>query len=86
MKKVAIVTGAAQGMGYGVAINFLKKGYNVVFSDLNIDFLKKNKSKIKRDSKSKNFLIMELDVSKTKSCNNLSSKIFKEEDSDEDIL
>ena len=77
MKKVAIVTGAAQGMGYGVAINFLKKGYNVVFSDLNIDFLKKNKSKIKRNSKSKNFLIMELDVSKTKSCNNLSSKIFK---------
>ena len=31
MKKVAIVTGAAQGMGYGVAINFLKMGYKVVF-------------------------------------------------------
>ena len=44
-KKVAIVTGAAQGMGYGVAINFLKKGYKVVFTDINIDKLKKNKKK-----------------------------------------
>ena len=44
-KKVAIVTGAAQGMGYGVAINFLKKGYKVVLTDINIDKLKKNKKK-----------------------------------------
>ena len=42
MKKVAIVTGAAQGMGYGLAINFLKKGYKVVFCDLNVEFLKLN--------------------------------------------
>ena len=48
MKKVAIVTGAAQGMGYGLAINFLKKGYKVVFCDLNVEFLKKNKKKNKR--------------------------------------
>ncbi|MFL2520279.1 MAG: SDR family NAD(P)-dependent oxidoreductase [Alphaproteobacteria bacterium] len=76
-KKVAIVTGAAQGMGYGVAINFLKKGYKVVFTDINIDKLKKNKKKIFLNSKSSDFILIDLDITNFKSCKNITSKIFK---------
>ena len=77
MKKVAVVTGAAQGMGYGTAINFLKKGYNVVFTDKNIKYLSKNKKKILVDSNSNNFIIIESNVSQIKSCQNLFLKTFK---------
>lgn len=77
MKKVAIVTGAAQGMGYGVAINFLKIGYKVVFCDLNIEFIKKNKKKIKDKTKSSDFIFLEFDISKIKSCENLAMKTYK---------
>ena len=76
-KKVAIITGAAQGMGYGTAINFLKKGYNVVFTDKNIKNLIKNKKKIQSEANSNNFIILESDVSKLKSCESLCLKTFK---------
>ena len=76
-KKVAIVTGAAQGMGYGVAINFLKKGYKVVFTDINIDKLKKNKKKIILSSKSSDFVLIDLDITNLNSCKKITSKIFK---------
>ena len=77
MKKVALVTGASQGMGYGIAINFLKKGYRVVFADININNLKKNKKQIKLEGKSSDFIIYDLDVTKAKSCKNLSLITFK---------
>ncbi|MFI3331550.1 MAG: 3-oxoacyl-[acyl-carrier-protein] reductase [Rikenellaceae bacterium] len=35
--KVAIVTGAARGIGKAIAIEFAKQGANVAFTDLNID-------------------------------------------------
>ena len=64
-------------MGYGTAINFLKKGYNVVFTDKNIKNLNKNKKKIQSEANSNNFIILESDVSKIKSCESLCSKTFK---------
>ena len=76
-KKVAIVTGAAQGMGYGTAINFLKNGYKVAFCDKNFGNLKFIKNKITSDANSKDFLILKLDVSKIISCENLCLKVFK---------
>ncbi|MGL5378893.1 SDR family NAD(P)-dependent oxidoreductase [Clostridium sp.] len=47
-KRVALVTGAAGGIGYHIAIGFAKKGYNVIavdrvgksFEDKNIEFYK----------------------------------------------
>jgi len=77
MKKVAIVTGASQGMGYGIAINFLKKGYRVALADININILKKNKKQIKLDGKSSDFIICDLDITKKNSCKSLSLKTFK---------
>ncbi len=73
MKKVAIITGAAQGMGYGVAINFLKKGYFVTLADINTNILKKNLNYIKKFSQSKDFIIKDLNVSSEKSCNNIAA-------------
>ena len=41
MKKVVIVTGSASGIGLNIAEKFFKENYNVVFSDLNKEALKK---------------------------------------------
>ena len=35
--KVAVVTGAARGIGKAIAIQFAKEGANVAFTDLAID-------------------------------------------------
>ena len=40
MNKVAIVTGAAQGMGLAIAKNFLENKINVLIADNNIEVLK----------------------------------------------
>src|SRR5690625_1437212 len=34
-KQVVFITGAASGIGYATGVDFLKKGYQVVFSDVN---------------------------------------------------
>jgi len=35
--KIAIVTGAASGIGRGIALRFAKEGVNVVVADVNLD-------------------------------------------------
>ena len=45
--KVAIITGAASGMGYGEAIRFAKEGAKVVVADLNLEGAQKVAEEIK---------------------------------------
>lgn len=40
--KLAIVTGAAQGFGYGIAKEMVKEGAQVVIADMNLDLAKKS--------------------------------------------
>ncbi|RJZ90064.1 7-alpha-hydroxysteroid dehydrogenase [Listeria monocytogenes] len=42
--KVAVVTGAASGMGQQIAILFAKEGAKVVVADLNLEAAQKNSS------------------------------------------
>ena len=47
--KVAVVTGAARGIGKAIAIQFAKEGANVAFTDLAIDENgKKTEEELKR--------------------------------------
>ncbi|MCH2038886.1 MAG: 3-hydroxybutyrate dehydrogenase, partial [Rickettsiales bacterium] len=41
MKYIALVTGAASGIGYGVAFHLAKQGFHVLVSDLSIENAKK---------------------------------------------
>ncbi|MFH0832497.1 MAG: SDR family oxidoreductase [Candidatus Aenigmatarchaeota archaeon] len=47
--KVAIVTGAASGIGRGIAIRFAKEGANVVVADMNLDGAEKVAEEIGSD-------------------------------------
>ena len=37
MKHVALITGAAQGVGYAIGKRLFESGYKVVISDINLD-------------------------------------------------
>lgn len=69
--KVAIVTGAASGIGLGIARLFIKEGANVVFSDIN------KSGKAAADSAGKNALFIESDISNAVSVKNLVAKAVK---------
>lgn len=59
--KVAIVTGAASGIGLGIAQLFVKLGAKVVFSDINTS------GKAAADSAGKNAIFIKCDISNTES-------------------
>lgn len=61
-ERVAIVTGAASGIGYAIALNLLNHNYKVVFSDLNKEKLDEIKQKLV--NKQNNFAIYQCDVTK----------------------
>jgi NAD(P)-dependent dehydrogenase (short-subunit alcohol dehydrogenase family) len=69
--KVAIVTGAASGIGLGIAQLFVKEGAKVVFSDVN------KSGKDAADTAGKNALFIECDVSDAESVKNLIAKTVK---------
>lgn len=66
--KVAIVTGAASGIGLGIAQLFIKEGSKVVFSDVN------ESGKAAADAAGENALFIQCDISNTKSVKNLVAK------------
>ena len=41
MKKNVLITGAGNGLGRGLAIEFAKRGYQLILNDLNPDMLNK---------------------------------------------
>lgn len=47
--KVLFITGAASGIGYEIAVNFLKNGAKVVLSDINGDKVKEVAEKLRQD-------------------------------------
>ena len=77
MNKVAIVTGAAQGMGLAIAKNFLDNNVNVILADNNIEVLKKEYEQLLSEYKKDSILYFHLDITKTLDCNNLAEYAFK---------
>lgn len=76
--KTAVITGAAQGIGKGIALAFAKEGYNVVVSDINMKDCKKTAKEIGDNS-----LVIKCDVSKKTEVDNLiktASQRFKKID------
>ncbi|MGA7367500.1 MAG: SDR family NAD(P)-dependent oxidoreductase [Nitrososphaeraceae archaeon] len=69
--KVAIVTGAASGIGLGIAQLFIKEGAKVVFGDIN------KSGRVAADTAGKNALFIECDISKAESVKNLVAKTLK---------
>jgi NAD(P)-dependent dehydrogenase (short-subunit alcohol dehydrogenase family) len=69
--KVAIVTGAASGIGLGIAQLFVKEGAKVVFSDVN------KSGKDAAAAAGKNALFIECDVSDVESVRNLFTKTLE---------
>jgi len=69
--KVAIVTGAASGIGLGIAQLFIKEGAKVVFSDIN------KSGKAEADTAGRNALFIECDISNAESVRNLVAKTLE---------
>jgi NAD(P)-dependent dehydrogenase (short-subunit alcohol dehydrogenase family) len=69
--KVAIVTGAASGIGLGIAQHFIKEGAKVVFSDIN------KSGKEAADAADKKALFIKCDISNVESVKNLVTKILE---------
>src|SRR3989338_2559022 len=74
--KVAIVTGAKQGIGYGIALALAKEGCKVVVSDLSQKDCEATAEKIKKEGIKS--LAVSCDVSKKSEANNLITKTIKE--------
>jgi NAD(P)-dependent dehydrogenase (short-subunit alcohol dehydrogenase family) len=69
--KVAIVTGAASGIGLGIAQLFVKEGAKVVFSDID------ESGKAAADVAGGNALFIQCDISDTESVKNLIAKTLE---------
>ncbi len=73
--KTVIVTGAANGIGKGIALNFARENYNVVVSDIDLKGCLKTVSEIKKMGVEA--LAVKCDVSKKSQVKNLVSKTIK---------
>lgn len=74
-KKVAIVTGAKQGIGLGIALALAKEGYNIIVSDLEQQGCKKAVKEIEKLGAKA--AAITCDVSKKKGVDSLISKTIK---------
>jgi 3-oxoacyl-[acyl-carrier protein] reductase len=68
--KVAIVTGAAQGIGRAISELFASEGANVVVSDINSELIKKTENEINLKYKTKN-ISLSGDITDFNFCNKL---------------
>jgi NAD(P)-dependent dehydrogenase (short-subunit alcohol dehydrogenase family) len=68
--KTVIVTGAAKGIGYGIALALAKSGANVVLADMDESSNEKSAKEIEEATKSK-CMAVKCDVSKKKDADNL---------------
>ena len=69
--KVAIVTGAASGIGLGIAQLFIQEGAGVIFSDIN------KSGKATADAAGKKAVFIECDISNTESVKNLVARTLE---------
>jgi NAD(P)-dependent dehydrogenase (short-subunit alcohol dehydrogenase family) len=76
LSKVAIVTGAAQGMGLAIANHFLENEFNVLLADNNIEILKKEYEKLLIKFNKDKVLYFNLDITKTLDCDSLTEYAF----------
>jgi NAD(P)-dependent dehydrogenase (short-subunit alcohol dehydrogenase family) len=70
--KVAVITGAASGIGYGLAERAAKESMKVVLAGINEDTLKKAEYEIKKTGTTT--LVVKTDVSKAEDVKNLAEK------------
>lgn len=76
--KIAVITGAAQGFGAGIAENLFNEGANIVIADLNETTGKAFESKLNGNQKKNKALFVKTDVSNPESVQNLLFETIKE--------
>lgn len=69
--KIAIVTGSAQGFGYGVAVEMLREGAYVVIADLNLELAQKNAAALCGEYGEGRAVAVGVDVSNEESVQNM---------------
>jgi len=74
--KVAVITGSASGIGFGIAKKCVKENMKVVLADLNEDLLKKVEKKLRNEGA--DVISVVTDVSKTNDMEKLAKKTIKE--------
>ena len=72
--KVAVITGAASGIGYGLAERCAREGMKVVLAGINEDTLKKAEKEIKKTGATT--LVVKMDVSKVEDVRALAEKVI----------
>jgi NAD(P)-dependent dehydrogenase (short-subunit alcohol dehydrogenase family) len=77
-EKVAIVTGAAQGFGKGIAEFLVEEGANVVLADLNADMAGKNVLKLNKEYGEGKSLAVKADVTNEDNVKNMIWETVKE--------
>ena len=76
MNKIAIITGAAQGIGLAVAKNFLQNNDKVMLADINEEVLKKECQFLSKSFNENDISYFNLDIRNTESCNQLANITF----------
>jgi NAD(P)-dependent dehydrogenase (short-subunit alcohol dehydrogenase family)/uncharacterized protein YeeX (DUF496 family) len=77
-EKIAIVTGAAQGFGKGIAEFLVEEGANVVLADLNVDMARKNVLKLNKEYGKGKSLAVKTDVTNEDNVKNMIWETVKE--------
>ncbi|GAI66094.1 unnamed protein product, partial [marine sediment metagenome] len=77
--KVALVTGAGSGFGREMAINFAKKGADLVLNDIHIESIKETRDIILNSHKVE-IMLAEADISDEEQVNLISKKVFQQFD------
>lgn len=77
--KVALVTGAGSGFGREMAINFAKKGADLVLNDVHLDTIKETRDIILKSHKVE-IMLAEADISDEEQVNIMSKNVFQQFD------
>ncbi len=77
--KIALVTGAGSGFGREMAINFAKKGADLVLNDIDLESIKETRDII-LNSHEVEIMLAEADISDEEQVNLMSKKVFQQFD------
>lgn len=73
MGKVVLITGAKQGIGFGIAEAFAKEGYNLIMADIDFEGVSKSSAVLSKKYKVKSLAVM-CDISDKKSVEQMIEK------------